>query len=169
MIYDAFKRADIMEVYHKFKPFMLAYGYFTTEDPHATELIANTTDSYLKKKPLITDKLVLKVTKGSSEALTALRELGPLYCSKNTVIGHTECLLFFPEGYTNLEEGEGVEEEVVEVSKKKKKRKKKKDEESSSVRNGEEVADISALDEAPDTADEKTSPTEEKSATTEEH
>lgn len=164
MIYDAFKRNDIMEVYHKFKPFMLAYGYFTTDDVNATELIANTTDSYLKKKPMITDKLVLKVTKGSAEALVALNDLGPTYISPNTVIGHKECILFFPEGYTNLEEGEGVEEEVVEVSKKKKKRKKKKDEESSSVRNGEEVADISALDEAQDTADEKNSPTEEKSA-----
>lgn len=153
-----------MEVYHKFKPFMLAYGYFTTGDPKATELIANTTDSYLKKKPMITDKLILKVTKGSEEALAVLKELGPTYISKNTVVGHEECLQFFPEGYSNLEEGEGVEEEVVEVSKKKKKRKKKKDEESSSVRNGEEVADISALDEAAqDTADEKNSPTEEKS------
>lgn len=165
MIYDAFKRSDIMEVYHKFKPFMLAYGYFTTSDPTTTELIANTTDSYLKKKPMITDKLILKVTKGSPEALNALKDLGPTYISKNTVIGQEECLQFFPEGYTNLEEGEGVEEEVVEVSKKKKKRKKKKDEESSSVRNGEEVADISALDEsAQDTADEKNSPTEEKAS-----
>lgn len=163
MIFDAFKRQDIMDVYHKFKQFMLAYGYFTTSDPKNTELIANTTESYLKKKPMITDKLVLKVTKGSAEAVTALKELGPIYISPNMVIGQEECLLFFPDGYTNLEEGEGVEEEVVEVSKKKKKRKKKKDEESSSVRNGEEVADISALDEAAqDTADEKNSPTEEK-------
>ena len=65
-----------------------------------------------------------------------------------------------------------MEEEVVEVSKKKKKRKKKKDEESS-VRNGEEVADISALDEvALDAADDKNSPTDEKAAaptTAEEH
>lgn len=147
---------------------MLAYGYFAGGDPKTPELIANTTDSYLKKKPMITDKLVLKVTKGSVEALDALKDLGPTYISKNTVIGHQECLLYFPEGYTNLEEGEGVEEEVVEVSKKKRKRKKKKDEENSSVRNGEEdqIADISALDEAAqDTADEKNSPTEEKSAT----
>lgn len=151
-----------MNVYHQYKPFMLAYGYFTTGDVKATELIANTTDSYLKKRPMITDKLILKATKGSDEALVALKELGPIYMSKNTVIGQEECLLFFPEGYTNLEEGEGVEEEVVEVSKKKKKRKKKKDEESSSVRNGEEVADLGALDEAAldVTGDEKNSPDE---------
>lgn len=150
-----------MDCYHKYRPFILAYGYFTTSDPQATELIANTTESYMKKKPTITDKLILKVTKGNAEALAELKELGPTYISKNMVVGQEECLLFFPEGYTNLEDGEGVEEEVVEVSKKKKKRKKKKDEESSSVRNGEEVADISALDDA--TADEKTSPTEDKS------
>lgn len=153
-----------MEVYHKYKEFMVAYGYFTTTDPKTTELIANTTASYLAKKSMITDKLILKVTKGSAEALAALKDLGPIYVSKNTVIGQEECLLFFPEGYTNLEEGEGVEEEVVEVSKKKKKKKKKKDEESSSIRNCEDVADISALDEAQDTADEKNSPTEEKAA-----
>ncbi|XP_059607712.1 uncharacterized protein LOC132255626 [Phlebotomus argentipes] len=160
IIFDAFKKQDIMDACQKHKEAVLAYGYFTSADPKATELIANTNDSYAKVKRTVSDKLVLKVTKANTEAVLELVSLGPCFVSQNCVQGEAECLSFFPEGYTNREEGEAVEEEHLEVSKRgKKKKKKKKDEDTSSVQNGQEVADIAALEEAIEEheGDEKTS------------
>ncbi|XP_055691447.1 uncharacterized protein LOC129794667 [Lutzomyia longipalpis] len=149
IIFDAFKKQDIMDACLKHKTAVLAYGYFTSADPKTATLIANTNDAYAQVKRTVNDKLVLKVTKSETDAVLELVSLGPCFVSQNCVQGEVECAAFFPEGYTNREEGEGVEEEHVEVSKRgKKKKKKKKDEDTSSVQNGQEVPDIAALEEA---------------------
>ncbi|GAB0090126.1 uncharacterized protein DMENIID0001_048150 [Sergentomyia squamirostris] len=160
LIFDAFKKQDIMEACVKHKDAIIAFGYFTSADPKTAELIANTNDAYAKVKRTVNDKLVLKVSKANTDAVLELVSLGPCFISQNAVHGETECSHFFPEGYTNREEGEGVEEEHVEVSKRgKKKKKKKKDEDTSSVQNGQEVPDMAAVEEAIEEheGDEKTS------------
>lgn len=76
------------------------------------------------------DKLVVKVAKiSNSPTITTLEKLGPCHMSKNTEIGKTECLIFFPPGYKNSSEtGEPTPEPIDEKPKKKKKKRKAKQE-----------------------------------------
>lgn len=74
------------------------------------------------------DKFVIKVAKvKNSLILASLKKLGPSYISKNTEVGKSECLLFFPPGYKNSSEtGETTPVPVDEKPKKKKKKRKTK-------------------------------------------
>lgn len=56
------------------------------------------------------DRLVVKVSKKTSNTLLALTSHGPVYVSLNAVEGEEECKHFFPEGYKNSPEDGGEEE-----------------------------------------------------------
>lgn len=63
----------------------------------------------------------------NSLILLSLKKLGPSYISKNTEVGKSECLLFFPPGYKNSSEtGETTPVPIDEKPKKKKKKRKTK-------------------------------------------
>lgn len=62
----------------------------------------------------------------NSAAIAALKAFGPNYVSKNTEIGKTECLVFFPPGYKNSSETGQVTPLPVDETQKKKKKKKRK-------------------------------------------
>lgn len=51
MIFDAYKRKELMEIVEKNRADILAYGYFTTDDHRCAELIANSTYNYHQKPP----------------------------------------------------------------------------------------------------------------------
>lgn len=78
--------------------------------------------------PFSYDKFVIKVAKTkNSPILLSLKKLGPSYINKNTEVGKSECLLFFPPGYKNSSEtGETTPIPVDEKPKKKKKKRKTK-------------------------------------------
>lgn len=40
-----------MDLFEQYSDAILAYGYFTTDDPKTAQLIANSTNSYQKKTP----------------------------------------------------------------------------------------------------------------------
>lgn len=71
---------------------------------------------------------MLKVAKTSNTpTIELLKKLGPCYTSKNTEVGRTECLAFFPPKYKNSSEtGQPTPEPVDEKPKKKKKKRKAK-------------------------------------------
>lgn len=99
----------------------MAYGYFTSGDPKTAELIAKKTERYVRLKPNVNDKLILKVAKATSHAMLALTAVGPCYISQNAVEGQEECALLFPPNYDNIEE----EAEAGEDTKKKHKKKRR--------------------------------------------
>lgn len=51
MAFDAYKCKDIMEVIDAHREDILAYGYFTSDDFSAPELIANSTFTYHHRPP----------------------------------------------------------------------------------------------------------------------
>lgn len=53
MSFEAYKRKDVMEVIEKFPDDILAYGYFTSDDPTAMKLIANSTFKYQTETALM--------------------------------------------------------------------------------------------------------------------
>lgn len=69
--------------------------------------------------------MILKVAKLPGNAILSLVALGPSYMSRNTEIGKTECIAFFPPGYVQSSET-GEPDPVPEEEKPARKRKKKK-------------------------------------------
>lgn len=69
--------------------------------------------------------MILKVAKQPGDAILSLVAIGPSYMSRNTEIGKTECIAFFPPGYTVASET-GEPDPVLEEEKPTKKKKKKK-------------------------------------------
>lgn len=55
--FDAYKRKDIMEVIDSHREDILAYGYFTSDNFSATELIANSTFTYHHRPPTMYSSL----------------------------------------------------------------------------------------------------------------
>ena len=49
--YDAYKYREIMEVIEMYRDDVLAYGYFTTDNPETAQLIANSTFKYCTSPP----------------------------------------------------------------------------------------------------------------------
>lgn len=49
--FDAYKHKDIMDVIDTHRDNILAYGYFTSDNFSATELIANSTFTYHQRPP----------------------------------------------------------------------------------------------------------------------
>lgn len=50
LCFDAYKRNDLMEAFAQLPGTILAYGYFTTEEPTTAKLLANSTFKYEKTK-----------------------------------------------------------------------------------------------------------------------
>lgn len=121
IVFDAYKKRDVFEVTEKYKRDVISYGYFSTGDPKTAELIAKTTERYVRMKPNVNDKLILKVSKATSHAMLALTAVGPCYISQNAVEGQEECAFLFPPNYNNIEE----EPETAEDTKKKHKKKRR--------------------------------------------
>lgn len=162
--FDAFKRHDVLPLMEMFPKSVMRYGFFTSDNPDVAQLIAKSNNAYEKRKPTeaelydigntcrfktINDlsfflcseinKIVLQLSKKSSEAVLAFANLGPSHMSSNIKDGKYECKLFFPEDY---DEPEPVEEEVEEKPKKKKKGKK-----ASKTKVEEEEAEIGDMEE----------------------
>lgn len=160
MVFDAYKRKDLMNVIDRHREDILAYGYFTNENHEVAELIATSTFNYQQKPPSMFvidsklllkryisfpwffsfDKFVLKVwKKKGSPAMAELYEHGPCYVSENAEIGRIECFSFFPPGYKiSSETGETTPIPTNDRPRKKKKRRKvKSDAEADAVDNGE--------------------------------
>lgn len=125
------------------EPDILAYGFFSNVDSDKPELLAKTTDLYLKRRPCIEDKFVVKAAKRMhSSTILNLAGLGPSYVSLNTEIGREDCLKFFPLSYNAREdEEEGGSENAG--GKKKRKGKKKKKPSDGSVLNPDTESTIS--------------------------
>lgn len=51
VVYDSYKRKELMDVIEQHPDEVLAYGYFTSDDPNAATLIANSTFNYHKVTP----------------------------------------------------------------------------------------------------------------------
>lgn len=51
LVFDAYKRKDIMDIIERNRDEILAYGYFTTDDFNSAVLIANSTFTYQKNPP----------------------------------------------------------------------------------------------------------------------
>lgn len=69
----------------------------------------------------------MKVAKvRNSPAIAALKTLGPSYVSKNSEVGKTECLAFFPSGFKNSSETGAATPVPIDETQKKKKKKKRK-------------------------------------------
>nr|XP_029731748.1 uncharacterized protein LOC115268001 [Aedes albopictus] len=124
IVFDAYKKRDVFEVITKFNRDVMAYGYFTSGDPKTAELIAKKTERYVRLKPNVNDKLILKVAKATSHAMLALTAVGPCYISQNAVEGQEECALLFPPNYDNIEEEAEAGEETKKKHKKKRRGKK---------------------------------------------
>uniref|UniRef100_A0A1Q3FT98 Uncharacterized protein n=1 Tax=Culex tarsalis TaxID=7177 RepID=A0A1Q3FT98_CULTA len=124
IVFDAYKKRDVFEVAEKYKRDVMSYGYFTTGDPKTAELIAKTTERYVRLKPNVNDKLILKCSKATSHAMLALTAVGPCYISQNAVEGQEECALLFPPNYNNIEEDVEIEADTKKKHKKKRRGKK---------------------------------------------
>lgn len=86
-------------------------------------LIRNSTSLYIFSH----DKFILKVSKvRNSPAIAAFKKLGPSYVSKNSEVGKTECLTFFPPGFKNSSETGAPTPVPIDETQKKKKKKKRK-------------------------------------------
>lgn len=123
-MFDAYKKRDVFEVAEKYKRDVISYGFFTTGDPKTAELIAKTTERYVRLKPNVNDKLILKCSKATSHAMLALTAVGPCYISQNAVEGQEECALLFPPNYNNIEEDVEIEADTKKKHKKKRRGKK---------------------------------------------
>ncbi|XP_055619859.1 uncharacterized protein LOC129764622 isoform X2 [Toxorhynchites rutilus septentrionalis] len=121
IVFDAYKKRDVFEVADKYKREVISFGFFTTGDPKSAKLIAKTTERYIRLKPNVNDKLIMKVSKATSHAMLALTAVGPCYISQNAVEGQEECAILFPPNYNNIEE----EAEAAEETKKKHKKKRR--------------------------------------------
>ncbi|XP_031634237.1 uncharacterized protein LOC116347678 [Contarinia nasturtii] len=138
-----------MDVIEQYRDDVIAYGYFTTANCKTAQLIANSTFNYHKNPPTIYDKFVLKVAKiKNSPILLALKKLGPCYTSKNTEIGKSECMLFFPSGYKNSSET-GESTPIPTDEKPKKKKKKRKTKQGSDEENDNENNQVQNVAQAP--------------------
>ncbi|XP_022208475.2 actin cytoskeleton-regulatory complex protein PAN1 [Drosophila obscura] len=125
MAFDAFKRREIMNVVERHKSEVPSYGFFTTDDPDDTTLLASSTDRYNNSgEQSPSDKIVLKVSKVQSNMMLSLVAYGPSYVSPNVIAGREEALKFFPEDYKQQAEAPEKEEDD---KKKKKKGKKTED------------------------------------------
>lgn len=51
IVFDAYKRREIMDVIDQYRDDVLAYGYFTTDNCETAQLIANSTFNYHKNPP----------------------------------------------------------------------------------------------------------------------
>lgn len=122
MVFDAYKKRDVFEVIAKYSRDVIAHGFFTSGDPKSAELIAKTGERYVRLKPNVNDKLILKVAKATSHAMLALTAVGPCYLSQNAVEGQEECAVLFPPNYSQIEE----EAEAAETKKKHKKKRRGK-------------------------------------------
>lgn len=126
MIFDAIKRREITEVMEASGKDILAYGFFTNVDGEKPELLAKTSDVYIKRRPCIDDKLVVKAAKiPKSSTVLDLVGLGPSYVSLNTEIGREDCSKFFSKSYNAREEDEEEGSSGTAGGKKKRKGKKK--------------------------------------------
>lgn len=121
MVFDAYKKRDVFEVIAKYSRDVISHGFFTSGDPKTAELIAKTGERYVRLKPNVNDKLILKVAKATSHAMLALTAVGPCYLSQNAVEGQEECAVLFPPNYSQIEE----EAEAAEETKKKHKKKRR--------------------------------------------
>ncbi|XP_038113688.1 uncharacterized protein LOC6043037 [Culex quinquefasciatus] len=124
IVFDAYKKRDVFEVAEKYKRDVISYGFFTTGDPKTAELIAKTTERYVRLKPNVNDKLILKCSKATSHAMLALTAVGPCYISQNAVEGQEECALLFPPNYNNIEEDVEIDADTKKKHKKKRRGKK---------------------------------------------
>ncbi|KAB0797855.1 hypothetical protein PPYR_08848 [Photinus pyralis] len=156
--FDSLKRRDVFETLQNYENSIMRYGYFDSDKPGKAQLIAKTTEAYVKirsRDPGI--KLVIQLSKKKSDAWCALSQLNPTYMSHNTVDGEKECKMFFPEDY-DVPEDEVVDK-VVQVKKKKGRRGKKK--EVAPVAG--EVVEHGAEEEADEEDEEEEEPEEEHS------
>lgn len=80
------------------------------------------TETFFQNKFSSAGKMVIQLSKKSSESVLAFASLGPTHLSSNMIEGKRECAIFFPEDYDEPE----PEEEVVEQKPKKKKKGAKK-------------------------------------------
>uniref|UniRef100_T1GUM7 DUF4746 domain-containing protein n=1 Tax=Megaselia scalaris TaxID=36166 RepID=T1GUM7_MEGSC len=112
LAFDAHKTRQVAPIMNKNPEDILHYGYFTSDDPEDAKLIANSIPNYTTAPKNVTDKLVLKVSKKTSNTLLTLVTHGPSYISPNTVVGKKEAKQFFPEGYTTGDPNEVVEENM---------------------------------------------------------
>ncbi|SPP88758.1 blast:Thioredoxin domain-containing protein 3 homolog [Drosophila guanche] len=123
MAFEASKREEVMNAVDRQKSDVPSYGYFTTDDPAETTLLASSTDRYnrsVEQSP--SDKIVLKVSKVQSNMMLSLVVFAPTYVSPNVTAGREEALKFFPEDYK--QQPEVPEKEEEDKTKKKKKSKK---------------------------------------------
>ncbi|CAH2006729.1 unnamed protein product [Acanthoscelides obtectus] len=103
MVFDQKKTHDVMHVMAQYPNEIMHYGFFTSEVPSKTELVAKSVrklDKVIDKRTF-NEKMVLQVSKKKSECIFALAQLTPIYMSPNAEEGERECQLFFPEGYAD--------------------------------------------------------------------
>lgn len=56
LIYDAFKRREVMDVMDQFPDDVMRFGFFTSEDPRTAQLVAKTPANFTKKLAVSTTK-----------------------------------------------------------------------------------------------------------------
>ncbi|XP_065172329.1 thioredoxin domain-containing protein 3-like [Atheta coriaria] len=99
--FEVFKKHDIYKVMDEYESEILAFGFFTSDQPDEAKLIAKTKKQYEKHFTGTNygEKLVLKVAKRKSDPILAFAQLGPTYMSSNVDTGERDCSHFFPENY----------------------------------------------------------------------
>ncbi|VEN34978.1 unnamed protein product [Callosobruchus maculatus] len=103
MVFDQKKMHDVMHVMAQYPREIMHYGFFTSEVPSQTELVAKSVRKLDKvvDKRTFNEKMVLQVSKKKSECIFALAQLNPVYMSPNAEEGERECQIFFPENYAD--------------------------------------------------------------------
>ncbi|XP_060518187.1 uncharacterized protein LOC132696984 isoform X3 [Cylas formicarius] len=117
IIFGYDKKEDVFQVVGEYQDEVMRYGFFTTEKPDNTQLVAKSVRRLEKMDPSersFSEKIVLQVTKRKSECTLAFAQLGPIYMSPNTHEGQLECVKFFGEDYDELSVTD--EEEPDEIS-----------------------------------------------------
>ncbi|XP_055376299.1 thioredoxin domain-containing protein 6 isoform X2 [Condylostylus longicornis] len=130
VIFDAYKKKEIRDLITKWNEDVLSYGFFTSEDPNEAKVVANSAKNYeeCQAKDLTTDKIVVKISKKTSDCLLAFSKCNPSYVSENCVTGEQEAAKFFPKEYKTGEQEEAEAEAAKEAASRAKRKSKKKEE-----------------------------------------
>ncbi|CAG9862739.1 unnamed protein product [Phyllotreta striolata] len=105
MVFDTPKIKSALKIMGKWPKEFIYYGFFTSEDPENTELVAKSVQRLerpdYKSKRTYEEKLVISVCKKKSELILELVQLGPLYMSTTTEEGAKETDMFFSDDYAD--------------------------------------------------------------------
>lgn len=118
MAFLATKRHEIFELCKDYPKELLAYGFFTSADIHATKLICKTQERYNKLDDAIkleSDRILMKVALRTDHFMLALTAMHIVYVSLNALVGAEECKVIFDEEFMAMEDPNEDEEEPQQV------------------------------------------------------